>query len=130
MSTKRSCCQRKTNGGLEKGLANLWSMKKIKKKPPRGSWARNQMGNPRSENPQTIQAVKTKLSFFPTVLALLVGIHQADAQGVALIPVGVFTMGDTLDGEPDANASGNFTITATNAVNLNVPQCFYILQMQ
>jgi len=28
------------------------------------------------------------------------------------------------------NASGNFTITATNAVNLNVPQCFYILQMQ
>ena len=28
------------------------------------------------------------------------------------------------------NASGSFTITATNAVNLNVPQCFYILQMQ
>ncbi len=28
------------------------------------------------------------------------------------------------------NASGNFTITVTNAVNLNVPQCFYILQMQ
>ena len=28
------------------------------------------------------------------------------------------------------NASGNFTITATNAVNLNVPQCFYILQIQ
>jgi PKD repeat protein len=27
------------------------------------------------------------------------------------------------------NASGNFTITVTNAVNLNVPQCFYILQM-
>jgi subtilase family serine protease len=28
------------------------------------------------------------------------------------------------------NTSGNFSITATNAVNLNVPQCFYILQMQ
>jgi hypothetical protein len=28
------------------------------------------------------------------------------------------------------NASGNFSITATNAVNLNLPQCFYILQMQ
>ena len=28
------------------------------------------------------------------------------------------------------NTSGNFTITATNAVNLNVPQRFYILQMQ
>jgi PKD repeat protein len=27
------------------------------------------------------------------------------------------------------NASGNFTITVTNAVNLNVPQSFYILQM-
>jgi PKD repeat protein len=27
------------------------------------------------------------------------------------------------------NASGNFTTTATNAVNLHVPQCFYILQM-
>jgi hypothetical protein len=28
------------------------------------------------------------------------------------------------------NASGNFTIMATNAVNLNVPQCFFILQTQ
>jgi hypothetical protein len=28
------------------------------------------------------------------------------------------------------NASGNFIITATNAVNLNVPLRFYILQMQ
>jgi PKD repeat protein len=27
------------------------------------------------------------------------------------------------------NSSGNFTITATNAVNPNLPQCFYILQM-
>jgi hypothetical protein len=26
--------------------------------------------------------------------------------------------------------NGNFTITATNAVDPNAPQCFYILQMQ
>jgi hypothetical protein len=28
------------------------------------------------------------------------------------------------------NADGNFTITATNAVNPNVPQAFYMLQTQ
>jgi hypothetical protein len=27
------------------------------------------------------------------------------------------------------NASGNFTITATNAVNRNIPKRFYILKM-
>jgi hypothetical protein len=32
MSTKRSFYQRKTEGGLEKGLANLWSGRKITKK--------------------------------------------------------------------------------------------------
>jgi hypothetical protein len=35
MSTKRSLCQKRTEGGLEKGLekglANLWSRKKITK---------------------------------------------------------------------------------------------------
>ena len=30
--TNRLLCQRKTEGGLEKGLANLWSRKKITKK--------------------------------------------------------------------------------------------------
>jgi hypothetical protein len=32
MSTKISLCQRKTEGGLEKGLANLWRKINIKKK--------------------------------------------------------------------------------------------------
>ena len=36
MSTKRSFCQRKTEGGQEKGLANLWSRKKITKKAHAG----------------------------------------------------------------------------------------------
>jgi hypothetical protein len=36
MSTKRSFCQRKTEGGLEKGLANPWSRKKITKKAHTG----------------------------------------------------------------------------------------------
>jgi hypothetical protein len=36
MSTKRSLCQRKTEGGPENGLANLWSRKKITKKPCAG----------------------------------------------------------------------------------------------
>jgi hypothetical protein len=36
MSTKRSLCQRKTEGGLEKGLENLWSRKKITKKAHAG----------------------------------------------------------------------------------------------
>jgi hypothetical protein len=32
MSTERSFCQRITEGGLEEGLANLWSRKRITKK--------------------------------------------------------------------------------------------------
>jgi hypothetical protein len=32
MSTKRSLCQRKTEGGQEKGLAYLWRRKRITKK--------------------------------------------------------------------------------------------------
>jgi hypothetical protein len=36
MPTKRSLCQRKTEGGLEKWLANLWSRKKITKEAHAG----------------------------------------------------------------------------------------------
>jgi hypothetical protein len=36
MSTKRALCPRKTEGGLEKDLANLWSRKKITKKAHAG----------------------------------------------------------------------------------------------
>jgi hypothetical protein len=39
---------KENRGGLEKGLANLWSRQKIAKnhpKDPRWSWVRNHMGN-------------------------------------------------------------------------------------
>jgi len=35
-ASEHPTCQRKTEGGLEKGLANLWSRKKITKKAHAG----------------------------------------------------------------------------------------------
>jgi hypothetical protein len=52
-ASEHPLCQRKAEGGFENGIANMWSRQRITKnhhKGPRGSWARNQMGNPRSSN--------------------------------------------------------------------------------
>jgi len=45
IAAKRPLCQRITGTDWKKVLANRWNRKRIAKKGPRWSWARNQMGN-------------------------------------------------------------------------------------
>jgi hypothetical protein len=46
MSTKRSLCQRKTEGGLENWICTSVEQEEIHERGPRWSWASYQMGNP------------------------------------------------------------------------------------
>jgi len=57
--------QGKTEGGLEKVLANLWRGKRITKneKALRCSWARDHLGNPRLKQIQAIE-FQVLLEFF------------------------------------------------------------------
>jgi hypothetical protein len=75
MSKKRSLCQRKTDGGLEKGLANLWSRKKIKKKfhVGRGQITKWEMSN-EAKNPERQNKMKSTITKQFGLCALLMAL--------------------------------------------------------
>jgi formylglycine-generating enzyme required for sulfatase activity len=79
-------------------------------------------------NPKSLRIKKIHWLFFALVLLVCVCPGYVMAQGMALIPAGVFTIGDTLDGESDAVPT-NVYVSAfymdTNLVSLGQWQSIF-----